>query len=518
MRAMIGLGVLGLGTVAPAAFAAPQQTTRVSVTSTEQERSLPSESPSISADGRYVAFTSAAAFAGSPTKKSVYVRDRAIGITELVSVDSAGVAGDGSSFSPAISADGRFVAFTSFATNLVANDANGDRDVFVHDRATGITERVSVDSSGAEATKGGGSPSISADGRYVAFGSFSSDLVTGDANGWEDVFVRDRVNGTTIRASVDSAGLESDEASSFAAISADGAFVAFESLATNLVAGDDNDHWDVFVHELQTGTTTRVSISTSGEEANDDSYLPSLSADGRCVVFSSRAKNLVTGDTNKKADVFLHDRHDGTTTRVSVDSAGGQLALYSDVSSISGDGNVVAFRSRPVTDPSARIDVWRHDRTTGATTLVSVAPSGQPADGSSETWLGCLSFDGSAIAFTSHATDLVDDDGNDVQDVFVRAPWLTLTVVPDEVASGAAIELTAFTGRAAGLFALAAVELNGGPMFLVLALGTFDPDGAWSLADTVPAGLSGNIVTLQAFGIVDSGRVAASRGVPLTFH
>src|SRR5207245_298074 len=219
--------------------------------------------------------------------------------------------GNGASTGVALSADGRFVAFTSVATNLVAGDANGVSDVFVHDRQAGTTERVSVDSAGSEGNGASTGVALSADGRFVAFTSVATNLVAGDTNGAADVFVHDRQTGTTERGSVDSAGSEGNGASTGVALSADGRFVAFTSAATNLVAGDTNGVTDVFVHDRQTGTTERVSVDSAGIEGNGASAGVALSADGRFVAFTSVATNLVAGDTNGAADVFVHDR--GTT-------------------------------------------------------------------------------------------------------------------------------------------------------------------------------------------------------------
>ena len=220
---------------------------------------------------------------------------------------------DGESSSPAISADGRFVAFVSFATNLVPGDSNGRGDVFVRDRLTQTTERVSVDSAGTEGNSGSDGPSISANGRFVVFWSDATNLVRGDTNGVADVFVRDRLTRTTERVSVDSAGNEGNGASglhshSEYSISADGRFVAFVSSATNLVPGDTNGAADVFVHDRLTRTTERVSVDSAGNEANSSSFDPVISADGRFVAFSSAATNLVPGDTNEQPDVFVRDR------------------------------------------------------------------------------------------------------------------------------------------------------------------------------------------------------------------
>jgi hypothetical protein len=190
------------------------------------------------------------------------------GCTERVSVDSAGNQGNDYSFYPAISADGRFVAFGSLADNLVPDDTNGTYDVFVHDRKTGATKRISVDSAGNQGNEGSYDPAISADGRFVAFWSAADNLVPGDTNGTVDVFVHDRKTGTTKRVSVDSAGNQGNSDSYDPAISADGRFVAFSSWANNLVPGDSNGSGDVFVHQVH-HRKTRVAETSGADFAGE---------------------------------------------------------------------------------------------------------------------------------------------------------------------------------------------------------------------------------------------------------
>src|ERR1043166_2220040 len=238
--------------------------------------------------------------------------------TERVSVATGGAQANGNSVAPAISKDGRYVAFYSTATNLVGADTNRARDVFVHDRQTGATTRVSVANDGSQANGESFAPAISGDGRYVAFSSSASNLVAGDQNGADDIFVRDRVANTTTRVSIGLGGAEPNAGSFAPAISADGNVVAYESDAANLVSGDTNGVRDVFVFDRTNGSTARVRVGTAGDEGDAPSGQAALDADGGIVAYSSFADNLITLDENFTADVFVFERATHTTTRVSV--------------------------------------------------------------------------------------------------------------------------------------------------------------------------------------------------------
>jgi Tol biopolymer transport system component/cold shock CspA family protein len=437
MRTCVRLGVLlavaGVVLVSSAETgASPGTTERVSV-GYLGEGNLGSLAPSISADGRYVAFESDATnlvpgdtdACGQPPNTyncpDIFVRDRQTSTTERVSVSSGGVQANGESWTPSISADGRYVAFDSDATNLVADDTNAKTDVFVHDRQTGVTERVSVGYLG-EGNLGSLAPSISADGRYVAFESDATNLVSGDTNGVTDVFVHDRQTGATERVSVSSTGTQGDQPSYDAALSGNGRYVAFQSSATNLVADDTNAKTDVFVRDRQTGTTTRVSVDSAGAQANGTSCFrgleaircPAISADGRYVAFYSLASNLVPADTNGAQDVFVHDLQTRATTRASVDSAGYEGNDWSMQPAISSDGRYVAFDSLASNlvagDTNTARDVFLHDRHTGATLRVSVSSaSGEGDHGSLQ---AAISADGRYVAFSSFASNLVPGDTN----------------------------------------------------------------------------------------------------------
>ncbi len=321
--------------------------------------------------------------------------------TLRVSIDSAGAEANSNSYDSSLSADGRYVAFWSYATNLVPGDTNLARDVFVRDLQTGQTTRVSVDSIGAEGNGLSDAPRISADGRFVAFASEASNLVTGDMNGVADIFVHDRVTGQTTLESVDSAGVQSDFLSSAPAISADGRHVAFQSWATNFTPNDTNAVPDVFVHDRQTGTTTLVSVGLLGEHGNAISDMCSISGDGRYVAFRSGASNLVTGDLYGYFDIFVRDVQAGQTQRVSIDPGGVPFFASSNGSSISLDGRYVAFD---------RSQTYVRDLQLGLTTLASVNSAGVQGNGHSIH--PSISADGRFVAFESRATNFVVGDTN----------------------------------------------------------------------------------------------------------
>lgn len=284
----------------------------------------------VSRDGRYVVFTSATALVPGDTNQAsdVYLWDRMTSTHERISVAIGGGLADGPSERPSISADGRYVAFASAATNLVAGDTNGTVDVFVRDRVAGTTTRVSVSSTGAQVSGISRDPDISDDGTVVAFVSSAFELVPDDANGAADVFVRDLTTGVTTRVSVRTGGGEADQPSVSPVLSGDGNVVAFWSAATNLVAADSNAVADVFVHIRSSAVTERVSVSSTGGEANGYSGGPALSSDGRFVAFSSNATNLGPGSSGA-GRTYVRDRQALTTLSIGV--------LASAVS-LSGDG------------------------------------------------------------------------------------------------------------------------------------------------------------------------------------
>ncbi|MFN0006944.1 MAG: TolB family protein [Planctomycetota bacterium] len=324
-------------------------TQRVSVNQSGQQTNFDSTTNDVTPDGRYVLFSSHATNlvpGDDNARRDIFLRDRQAGSTERVSVSSSEIEGNGDCylFGGSVSPDARFVTFTSHATDLVPGDTNQRADVFLRNRPSGSLERVSVDSSGGQGNDRSEGGAISADGRYVAFGSQATNLVPGDTNGQWDVFVRDRSTGTTERVSVDSSGAQAQSSSQShpdCDISADGRFVSFINDAANLVPGDTNGLPDVFVKDRLTGVTQRVSVSSVGLQQNTYSFNSGgclLSSDGRWVGFSTTASNLVPGDTNQTFDGFVHDRLNGTTERVSVGPIGNDSGWGGVVRSVSDDG------------------------------------------------------------------------------------------------------------------------------------------------------------------------------------
>jgi len=407
-------------------------TERVSLTSTSGQTSGDNQTaPALSADGRYVAFFSRATnvVPGAPGS-NIFLRDRTAGTTELVSVANDGSVGNGGSgggYGPAISGDGRYVAFESLATNLVTGDTNSTTDIFVRDRVAHTTERVSVSSDGQQGTSPSGKPSISADGRFVVFESQSQNLAPEDGICCDnDVFVHDRQTGVTSRVSVKritSNGAEPAGNSQDGDISADGRYVAFIGPCDTLAPCTGFVEPQVFLRDLQTGTTAQLTHGNSGQGAKNN---PDVNTDGSKVAFEAAGTDLVPGDTNNTGDVFVVDSASLAITRASVDSAGNQGNDNSSSGlegpAISGDGTKVAFESFATNlvagDTNAKRDVFVHNLSTGATTRESVDSTDGQSNGNSTG--SAISADGAWVGFMSSASNLVSDDTNAHTDAFVH--------------------------------------------------------------------------------------------------
>ena len=380
--------------------------------------------PSINGDGSIVAFRtgdSNLTAQDANSRDDILVKDLSTGIVALASIDSQ-FSSNSSSEEPSISADGRYVAFRSFASDLVVGDTNGHADIFVKDVSTGAITRVNTAANGGQASGDSGAASISADGRYVAFESSAANLVAGDTNGQTDIFVKDLSTGAITRVSTAADGSESNNLSVNPALSANGLYVAFESPASNLVPGDTNGQYDIFVKDLTTGSVTRVSKSTAGTQANSFSNDASISADGQTVAFYSFASNLVTGDTNGLGDVFIADLSTGGLERASITAAGSQASGNSQSPDISDDGRFVAFYSTAADlvpgDTNGSWDVFVKDVTTGAIVRASTKSDGTQSTGFSAE--PAVSGDGQFVAFRSSGSDLVASDTNGKDDIFVK--------------------------------------------------------------------------------------------------
>lgn len=325
-----------------------------------------------------------------------------------------------------ISADGRYSAFGSEASNLVAEDTNGVGDIFVYDHLSGTLSRESVATGGTQgnATVHISGTGLSANGRFLVFCSSASNLAPG-ADGRFHIFLRDRVDGTTTLVSKSSAGAVANGTSFFPKITPDGRYIVYSSIASNLVSGDTNGVYDLFRHDVLSGETLRISLASSGAQGDRDSFTGFPSDNGQVISFFSLATNLVAGDTNGAADVFVRDLKSQATTRVSVAAGGGQLPGQLSATqwdrAISSGGRYVVFDTLDAAEPgdaNGQSDVYRHDRVTGTTSRVSLGSGG--VEGNASSFVGVLSGDGQKVLFTSFANNLVDGDTNGREDVFVR--------------------------------------------------------------------------------------------------
>lgn len=417
-------------TISPVPTATPTSSPTITPTASPTASPTPTPSPTNSptppvASGRFIVFECAASNlveGDNNCNYDIFIYDQQTGIVKRVSTRSGGSEANGNSGNPCISTDSRYVAFHSYATNLTDNDNNNKMDVFIHDRQTDETTLVSRTSSGSVSNENSYEPSLSDDGRYVAFHSHSSDLVAGDNNNNFDVFVLDRQTNQITRVSVSSSGTEGNLCSDKAKISGNGRYVVFKSTANNLVSGDTNVEDDIFLHDRQTHQTIRVSVSSNGEQANDDCNGASISQDGRFIVFSSSASSLVSGDVNNMGDVFIYNRDTAELSLVSIAYNGLQGNNSSGSPSVSRDGRYVSFHSYATNmvenDNNGRSDIFVRDRQAGQTTRVSVSSSGQESDWNQH--ISILSLDGRYVVFQSYSPILVEGDTNGCSDIFVH--------------------------------------------------------------------------------------------------
>lgn len=431
-----------VGSVAFASMLAPvraQSIVRVDVANDGSETQGAVTGLDVSDDGSKVAFASFVDGldpADVNHFSDVFVRDLNEGTTKLVSVRSNGNLGNDRSWRPRISADGRFVAFESDATNLVGGDRNGVTDVFVHELATGATMRVSVASDGSEANGYSEIDGISADGNLVLFSSVATNLVPDDHNGVVDVFLRDVAAGTTVRVSTALDGTEADGATYYGSLSRDGTIVMLSSFATNFVPDDTNGWLDVFVRDLAAGTLVRASVDSSEAQLEEgggnysfkvEQFGNELAPDGRFVAFSTSQHDLFAGDDNSTFDVFLRDLVAGTTTIQSVDSDGAvsapdsiQYDIGTFATGISADGRYVLMAGAAKTlapDGYSCHDIYVRDRDLSMTTRQSNGPSGHAGNGIS--YGSRMSADGAHVVFVSQATDLIEGHATSGQCAFL---------------------------------------------------------------------------------------------------
>jgi Tol biopolymer transport system component len=408
------------------------RTVRVSVANDGSEANGRSYEGSITSDGRYVVFSSEATNLVTDDQNlatDVFLRKIPSGATTLVSTHAEGISGNAASFGAKISQDGSRVAFLSYASDLVLDDANNSIDVFMRDLNTNAVQLASVSSSGAQgnalSTFVDSRPALSANGRFIAFSSTADNLVPDDTNDREDVFVRDTVLGTTVRASVSSTGAESNGSSWFPSVSADGRYVAFATTATTLIDGQATPSYaKVALHDLVIKSTALVSRNDVGEAADAPSIEPAISADGRSVVFASSASNLSPGVTGQaQLNVYLRDLQSATTRMISSTSSGLAPNGQSRRPSPSSNASTIAFASLatnlgPLPDLNEASDVFTLGVMTSCIQRQSTGPSGLLGLGASG--LPSISSDGRSLVFQSTAPDLIVGDTNGESDVFFR--------------------------------------------------------------------------------------------------
>src|SRR3954447_21043438 len=428
-RVVVVVAICAAGaSLAPAAWAAQGTTLRVSVAAGGGDTSANSDWPSASADGRYVAVSSwGDNLVPNDTNDNsdIFVRDLQAGTTRLVSVASDGTHANGPSFTPSISADGNVIAFRSDATNLVPNDAEGHTDVFVHTVSTGETIRVSQKPSGLGANRDSIEPSISANGKVVAFSSLAHNLVPQpvDATGLCcDIFVSHLATGhITLGDPMLTGGGASD--SFLPVLSATGRYLAFGSWGCGIAKDIEClDESNVYELDLKTDTMSLVSRAYSGSVGFGCGANPAISADGTKVAFISDGNNLVPNDTNQAYDVFLRDMTTGITGRVSVTSKGAQTNGGLGRVTRSGDGRYVVFQSDAWNivpgDTNGVSDIFVHDTRTGKTFRASVSSAGAAANAYSGN--AAISTDGRLVVFESDASNLAGKDKNLTTDIYGR--------------------------------------------------------------------------------------------------
>lgn len=426
MKRTLALGAFALSL---ASLAGAQQVVKCSVTSSGSLSNGPSDVGAVDDSGQLVVFDSVA---GNLTpnlpngQRQVFLRNRALGTTTLVSYTTPGVGGAAFSYGASISADGTTVCFESSVSQFVPGDTNSSSDIFVRHLPTGQIVLASRSAAGALANASSSEAEISADGTKVVFQSWATNLVSGDANGSLDVFLKDLVTSAITRLSATSAGASANGPSSMATISTDGTCVAFESGASNLVPNDTNNNGDIFVRDLLTGVTSLESAALGGGPSNAYSFGPRLSANGRFVAFTSYATNLIAGGPNTvNARIYVRDRVTGVTSRVNYDHTGGDALGDCSAVGVSDDGRYVWFLSGAVLlvpgDQDNHTDLFVRDMTTGTNRKLTVGFDGGTAG--EDTKFASISRNRSYVTFSSYANRLIPGDLDTLQDVYMLAAW-----------------------------------------------------------------------------------------------
>jgi len=414
--------------------------TRASIASDGTEANQDSGEPQLNADGRFLVFSSSTdnlAPGHKPTSRDIYLRDRLLNLTTVVNraPDGAPAAG-GRSEHPSISDNGRFIVYSSYADNLAPNDANNAADIFLYDREEDRTTCISVSPDGKQADGDSICPTISGNNRWVVYASKATNLTPGDTNAKWDIFVYDRITRATERVSVSTKKEQGNGDSGLLGIDIDdnGRYVVFASEATNLAQEDTNGVADIFLRDRfkDTGETRRVSISSEFRQANGKCFSPSINGRGRYIGYISVAANLVPDDTNGCADIFIFDFSSATTRRINISTDMEQADQAAGECDLDRSGRFVAFSSAASNlapnDTGKHADIFLRDRQERVTSRINLAPDGMQADGLSSDDRGGVSInaDGRFVAFRSVSTNLVAGDANNKADIFIydRTPEL----------------------------------------------------------------------------------------------
>lgn len=464
----------------------------------------------ISGDGRFVVFDSAATnLVPNDTNgvHDVFLYDSILKTIRRISISDLGVEGNGESYHASISADGHFVVFASYASNLVPGDSNGTRDIFLYDTTLNTIRLISKNDTGDEGNGESFHTYISGDGHFIVFNSAASNLVDGDTNGKNDLFLFDTTLNTVRRITVNGSGVEESAGLFNFSISSDGKYIAFSSDASNLVENDTNNTYDVFFYDTTLNTIKQISVDDLGVKGDGESTYPSITADGKFVTFESAATNLVPNDTNGTYDIFLYDTTLNTIKRISVDGSGIEGNSYSTGSSISANGKFIVYNSDASNlvpnDNNGTYDIFRYNVESRANTLVSVASNGEQANWNETDYGGSymvgnrnISDDGNKIIFTSYSTNLVPNDTNSSADVFL----VTM--------NNAIHDITASTGYHGSISPIGTIAVNDGSNQLF----TITPDVNYHIADVSVDGISVGVVTTYNFT-----NVTAAHTISATF-